>query len=163
MFRKNIRKNIRFLVLDFDGVMTDNKVYISQDGTETVCCSRADGLGIEQLKKRNLKILVISKERNKVVSARCRKLKIRVKQGIDAKLKILTEEAKRLKILPSEICYLGNDVNDIDCVEYAGLGCAVKDSHPSLLKVADYVTKNKGGNGAVKEICDLLLQNAGFK
>lgn len=150
-------KKVKLLVLDFDGVMTNNKVYVDEDGKEMVCCSRADGLGIERLKKSGINIWVISKERNKAVDARCKKLKIRCVQGIDDKLKVLKRILKDTAICPSQVCYLGNDINDIECVKLVGVGCAVRDSHPALLKVASYVTKNEGGDGAVREICDLIL------
>lgn len=155
--RKKDFKKVKLLVLDFDGVMTDNKVYVDEDGKELVCCSRSDGLGIENLKEAGVKIWVLSKERNKAVDARCKKLKIRCIQGIDDKLKTLRKILKDTDISPSQICYLGNDINDIECVKSAGFGCAVKDSHPSLLKVADFVTKNKGGDGAVREVSELIL------
>lgn len=148
---------IKLLVLDFDGVMTDNKVYVDENGKETVCCSRQDGLGIENLKNSGVKILVISKEKNRVVSARCKKLRIKSIQGVEDKSKILKQLLKDLNIPPRQVCYLGNDITDIECVKLAGLGCAVRDSHPALLEVADYITINKGGNGAVREICDLIL------
>lgn len=148
---------IRLLVLDFDGVMTDNKVYVDENGREMVCCSRADGLGIENLKKSGVKVLIISKERNRVVRTRCAKLKVKSIQGIDDKLKTLRQALRGMSILPRQVSYLGNDINDIECVKFAGLGCAVRDSHPGLLKAADYVTEKKGGNGAVREVCDLIL------
>lgn len=151
------KARIKLLVLDFDGVMTDNKVYVDENGKETVCCSRQDGLGIENLKKSGVKILVISKEKNRVVSARCKKLRIKSIQGAKDKSKILKQLLKDLNIPPRQVCYLGNDITDMECVKLAGVGCAVRDSHPSLFKVADYVTINKGGNGAVREICDLIL------
>ena len=150
-------KKIKLLVLDFDGVMTNNKVYIDENGKEMVCCSRADGLGIENLKKQGVKILVLSKERNRVVKARCKKLKVKCVQKVNDKLKTLNQALEEMNILPSQVCYLGNDINDIECVKFVGLGCAVRNSHLTLLRVADYVTKNKGGDGAVREICDLIL------
>lgn len=156
--KKDFRK-VKLLILDFDGVMTDNKVYVNENGEEMVCCSRSDGLGIENLRKSGLSIWVLSKEKNKVVDARCKKLKIRSIQGIDDKLKALKQILKDTDISPSQVCYLGNDINDIECVKLAGFGCAVKDSHPELLKVANYVTKNKGGNGAVREICELISES----
>lgn len=157
--KKDFRK-VKLLVLDFDGVMTDNKVYVNEDGKEMVCCSRGDGLGIENLKKIGIKILVISKEENKVVTARCKKLRVSSVQGIDNKLRTLKQVLKKLNIPPSQVCYLGNDINDVECVKLAGFGCAVRDAHPTLLKVVDYTTKNKGGNGAIREICDLIMKSS---
>lgn len=159
MVKKNFHK-VKLLVLDFDGVMTDNKVYVNEDGKEMVCCSRGDGLGIEALKKFGIKILVISKEENKIVTARCKKLRVSSVQGIDNKLRALKQMMKKLNIPPSQVCYLGNDINDVECVKLAGFGCAVRDAHPEVLKVANFVTKNCGGNGAVREICDLIMKNS---
>jgi YrbI family 3-deoxy-D-manno-octulosonate 8-phosphate phosphatase len=150
-------KKIKLLVLDFDGVMTDNKVYVAKDGKETVCCSRADGMGIECLKKQKIKVMVLSKEKNRVVEARCKKLKLKSIQGIDDKVKILKRILKEEGLSPLRVCYLGNDINDIECGKFVYIGCAVRDSHPSLLRAADYVTKAAGGNGAVREVCDLIL------
>jgi len=149
-------KKVRLLVLDFDGVMTDNKVYVDEDGREMVCCSRGDGLGTDMVRKKGIAVMVISKERNKVVAQRCNKLGLECRQATDDKLKILKETLKRLKIAPSQVCYVGNDINDIECVGFVGLGCAVKDSHPRLLKIAGYITARKGGDGAVREVCDLI-------
>lgn len=154
---KDFRKP-KLLVLDFDGVMTNNKVYVDESGREMVCCSRSDGLGIERLRKAGIKTWVLSKERNKVVRTRCKKLKIRCVQGVDDKLKRLKKMLKDKGISPLQVAYLGNDINDIECVKLAGLGCAVRDSHPDLFKAANYVTKNKGGDGAVREVCELIVR-----
>lgn len=160
--RKNTKRNfkkIKLLVLDFDGVLTDNSVYVNARGKEMVRCSRADGLGIEFVRKNGIKIFVLSREKNKVVSERCRKLKIVCIQGVVDKAKILRRKIKKLSISYSQVCYIGNDINDMKCVELAGIGCAVQDGHPKLQAVADYVTRNKGGEGAVREICDLILES----
>jgi YrbI family 3-deoxy-D-manno-octulosonate 8-phosphate phosphatase len=148
---------IKLLVCDFDGVMTDDRVLVDQDGKEAVFCSRSDGLGIELLKKKGVPVVVISREQNPVVAARCNKLKIECYNGIDKKIDILRKIIGEHKVLPEEVCYVGNDVNDIDCVKACGIGVAVVDAHPDLIKVAGFVTKKKGGLGAVREICDKML------
>jgi len=150
-------KNVKLLICDFDGVMTNDTVIVDQSGKESVICSRCDGLGIEMLKKTGIEILVISKEKNPVVIARCRKLNIKVINGIDDKINILKKEIKNRNIVLDDICYIGNYVNDIDCIKAAGIGVAVADAHPSALDIADYITKKKGGKGAVREICDIIL------
>lgn len=148
----------KFLALDFDGVLTDNKVYIDQNGTETVRCDRGDGLGLELLKKyTNVKITIISKEKNPVVIARANKLKIRCISGTDDKVAVLKKEIKLKKISREQVCFVGNDLNDIECLKLVGLGVAVNNSHPEIISIADYRTKKKGGDGAVREICELLL------
>ncbi len=148
----------KLLVLDFDGVLTDNKVYVNQDGIETVRCDRGDGLGLELLRKyTDVGIVIISKEKNPVVAARAKKLKIKCISGEDNKLAALKKEIKLKKVSPKQVCFIGNDLNDIKCLELIGLGIAVNDSHPEIISIADYKTTKKGGDGAVREVCKLLL------
>ena len=155
---KNNFSKIELLVCDFDGVLTDNKVYSDENGIESVRCDRSDSLGIDYYKKDGREILVISKETNKVVKARCDKLGIRVFYGNDSKLDLFKKEVKKLNLMMDKVCYVGNDINDLDCIKEAGIGVAVNDSYPEVIEVADYVTKRKGGDGAVREICDLITQ-----
>jgi len=153
---KKLQK-IKLLVLDFDGVMTDNRVLISEEGKESVFCNRGDGLGIEILKKKGIEVVVISKESNKVVQARCKKLKIKYLKGVDEKYKLFLKEIKRRNLGLENVCFIGNDINDSECIKNAGIGVAVADSHKSVLKIADYITRKKGGGGAVREVIDLIL------
>jgi len=153
---------IKLLVCDFDGVMTDNKVYTDENGKESVRCDRGDGLGVEYYRKKGGKVLVISKEKNKVVEARCKKLGIRVFYGIDSKLDLFKQEVKKLNLTMQEVCYIGNDINDLECIKEAGIGVVVNDSYPEVKKIANYITKRKGGEGAVREICELLLYVKGI-
>lgn len=154
-------RNIKLLTMDFDGVFTDNRVFISEDGKETVVCDRSDSLGIKELKEKrpDIKLVVISKETNNVVDARCKKLKIPCKKGIDDKLTILKRIISSEGLDVSEVAYMGNDINDLDCIQYAGIGVAVSDSDPRVLAVADYVTTRKGGRGAIREFIDIVLSN----
>lgn len=146
------------LVLDFDGVFTDNRVLVSQDGVESVLCHRGDGLGIERLKQAGILVVVISKEPNPVVSARCHKLGIPYFQNVTDKLAVLKQVAKTHNVDLDKIVYVGNDVNDIACIEAVGVGVAVADAHPMVIAVADIVTEAAGGCGAVRELADLLLR-----
>lgn len=148
----------KLLVLDFDGVLTNNKVYVNQNGIETVRCDRGDGLGLELLRKHtDVETLIISKEKNPVVVARANKLKIKCISGKDDKLTTLKKEIKLRKISQEQVCFVGNDLNDIECLKSISLGVAVNDSHPLLASIANYKTTKKGGDGAVREICELLL------
>ena len=149
---------IKLLISDFDGVMTDNRVLVSEDKKESVFCNRGDGLGIEMLKNKGIDMIVISKEKNKVVQARCKKLKIKCLQGIENKYSLTLGEIKKRGLKPKNICYIGNDTPDIECIKNVGIGVAVNDSHESVLKVADYVTTKKGGEGAIREVIDLILK-----
>jgi YrbI family 3-deoxy-D-manno-octulosonate 8-phosphate phosphatase len=152
-----IAKEIKLLVFDFDGVFTDNRVLVLQDGTEGVFCNRSDGLGIGMVKKAGLIVMVISKERNPVVSARCRKLNIPCLQAIDDKSEALKSTAKKLGIPLRQVAYMGNDINDIECLEIVGLSSCVNDSHSKVLAVSLFKTQANGGCGAVRELCDFIL------
>lgn len=151
-------KQIKLLACDFDGVMTDNTVIADENGKEYVVCNRADGMGIELLKNKGIEVIVISKESNKVVKARCGKLKIPCIQGINDKLPILKKELAKRSLSQEEVCFVGNDINDIECIKYAGIGIAVMDSYPEVKKAANIVTKKKGGEGAVREVADMVLK-----
>lgn len=150
--------DIKLLVLDFDGVMTDGFVYVDQDGRETVRCSRRDGLGIGFLAERGVKAVVISKERNGVVAARCKKLGIERFSGIDDKPTLFKELLAREGIAPERACFVGDDVTDVECIRLAGIGVTVADGVPAAKDAADYVTKRNGGDHAVREVCDLICQ-----
>lgn len=149
------------MVLDFDGVLTDNRVLVSEDGSEAVFCHRGDGMGLEMLRESGIEAVVLSKERNPVVGARCRKLDLDYHQGHDDKLRKLAEICTERSISSRHVAYVGNDVNDLECMQWAGVGVAVADAMPSVLAVADLVTDRQGGFGAVRELCDLLIENRG--
>ncbi|MFC1983972.1 cytidylyltransferase domain-containing protein [Chloroflexota bacterium] len=151
-------KSVKLLVLDFDGVLTDNRVLVSQDGNESVVCHRGDGLGIERLRQAGIPVVVISKEANPVVSARCRKLDIPCFQNATDKLAVLKQVAKAHNAAFDKVVYVGNDINDIACIEAVGVGVAVADAHPMVTAVANIVTQAAGGCGAVREVADLLLR-----
>ncbi len=150
--------SIRLLVLDFDGVLTDNRVIVHQDSSEAVLCDRGDGLGLERLRtETEVVAMVLSKEINPVVAARCRKLRLPCVQGQDDKLPKLRELAAKRSVEPSQIAYMGNDVNDLAVMAWCGVAIAVADAYPEALAAADWVTERPGGRGAVREVCDLLL------
>jgi YrbI family 3-deoxy-D-manno-octulosonate 8-phosphate phosphatase len=155
---REIVKQIKLIVFDFDGVFTDNRVLVLQDGSEGVFCNRADGFGIEAVKKHGIDVLVISKEKNPVVSARCKKLNLPCIQGSDNKSEVLIQEASKLGISLENVAYIGNDINDLECLKIVGLPACVSDSHPEVIKASLYVTKTKGGYGAVREFCDYIVK-----
>lgn len=153
---------IRLLVLDFDGVLTDNRVVVHQDGSEAVRCNRSDGLGIETLLARGVvEVVVLSKETNPVVAARCRKLGLPCCQGYDHKRPKLEELVAERGLTASQIAYVGNDVNDLEAMDWCGVAIAVADAYPEARAAADVVTRRSGGDGAVREVCDLLLTACG--
>ncbi len=152
---------IRLLVLDFDGVLTDNRVIVRQDGSESVSCDRSDGLGIEKLLAGGrIEAVVLSKETNPVVSARCRKLGLPCSHGHDEKLPQLERMATERGLTASQVAYVGNDVNDLEAMDWCGVAVAVADAYPEVRASADFVTLRPGGRGAVREVCDLLLAAA---
>jgi YrbI family 3-deoxy-D-manno-octulosonate 8-phosphate phosphatase len=146
------------VVFDFDGVFTDNRVIVFQDGTEAVLCDRSDGWGISALRKRGVSLLVISTEKNSVVSARCQKLQIPCLQGVDDKLSALREWVRERDIDLRQVIYVGNDVNDLECLAAVGCGVAVQDARPEVLSVAQLVLTARGGHGAIRELADLVLR-----
>lgn len=150
-------KKLKLIGFDFDGIFTDGKVILSEDGIEHVICSRKDGLGINELQRLGLKLIVISKEPNKIVATRSKKLKIEYAHGINDKLSLFKKILKEKKVKPSEAAFMGDDWNDLECMNYAGVAFTVADANPSCKKNADYITKRKGGDHAVREICDLIV------
>ena len=153
-----INQDSALLVLDFDGVLTDNRVYVNQEGEEMVAAHRGDGMGISRVKKAGIEVIILSKERNPVVKARGDKLGVTVYQGIDDKGPKLQEILEGKGLSREQVIYIGNDVNDLPCVDLVGLTVAVADAHPSFREEADLILTSKGGQGAVREFCDLLLQ-----
>jgi N-acylneuraminate cytidylyltransferase len=154
----SVLDQIRLLVLDFDGVLTDNRVLVDENGLESVLCSRSDGLGIAATMESGLAIMVLSKERNPVVAARCRKLNVEFVQGCDDKLAALKEICAVRQIKADEVAYMGNDINDLGCMSWVGLPIAVADAEPEAKQIAVLTTAHAGGQGAVREICDDWLK-----
>ncbi len=151
-------ETVNALILDFDGVFTDNKVLVFQDGREAVVCDRGDGFGIDRLKRLNIPILVLSSEPNPVVKARADKLGIPSIQGIQDKGAALEQWLKEQNIDPSRAVYVGNDLNDLACMHQVGCSIAVADAHPAVIEQATLVLNHSGGDGAIREVSDLILK-----
>jgi YrbI family 3-deoxy-D-manno-octulosonate 8-phosphate phosphatase len=158
---KDKLNRIKLLVLDFDGVMTDNAVLVSEDGKESVTCNRSDGLGIGMLKDAGMAIVVLSAEENPVVAARCKKLKIECTHGHKIKLPVLEKLLEARGVHASEAAYVGNDVNDAACLRHVGLAIVVSDAHDAVKPLAHAITTKHGGKGAVREIVDWFLEAKG--
>jgi YrbI family 3-deoxy-D-manno-octulosonate 8-phosphate phosphatase len=150
---------VELVVLDFDGVLTDNRVWTDADGRELVAANRSDGWGIARLKEAGIEVIVLSTEENPVVAARCRKLNLEVLHGIEEKGDALKRILKQRKIKPEATVYLGNDVNDLACFPIVGCAFVVADAHPKASAEADFVLHKPGGYGAVRELCDLILED----
>lgn len=150
---------VELLILDFDGVLTDNRVWTDAEGREMVSANRSDGWGIARLKETGIPIVVLSTEKNPVVTARCTKLGLEVVQGLDDKASELLKLFDRFNVKQERTVYLGNDANDLHCFPLVGFAVVVRDAHRSVKAEADYVLKASGGYGAVRELCDLILSN----
>ncbi|KAF0109288.1 MAG: N-acylneuraminate cytidylyltransferase [Anaerolineaceae bacterium] len=157
--RRSMPEKVDLLVLDFDGVITDNRVWTDQDGRETVASNRSDSEGLSRLRKAGVEAVVISKEVNPVVAARCQKLKVPFVQGIQDKGPALTRLLEERGVDPAHAVYLGNDTNDLPCFPLVGWAAAVADAQPEVRQAADFVLGKPGGRGAVRELCDMILKN----
>jgi len=154
--RPGAQRPIDALVMDFDGVMTDNRVIVLQDEREAVVCDRSDGLGIGRLRTLGLPMLVLSTEANPVVAARCKKLQLECLQGIDVKEEALARWLSERGYDPARTVYVGNDINDLGCLRLVGCPIAVGDAYEEVKSVARLVLRRPGGQGAVRELADLI-------
>jgi N-acylneuraminate cytidylyltransferase len=152
-------EKIELLVLDFDGVVTDNRVWVSEDGYEMVAANRGDSLIMGKLMRAGTDVIILSSEVNPVVAARARKMKVEAIHGVglEDKASVLKDLLTERQIDPKNVVYIGNDINDLPCFEIVGWAVAVADAQPEALHAADFVTQKTGGHGAVREICDLIL------
>ena len=156
-------KDVHTIVFDFDGVFTDNKVWVDQNGVESVRCDRGDGLGFDLLrafKRVNnwaLNYFILSKEKNPVVSMRAEKLKIDCVQSMSDKADYLTSYLGEYNLSAEGLVYLGNDLNDLAAMQISGFSVAPVDSHPLILHQADLVLPKAGGHGFVREFIEMLI------
>jgi N-acylneuraminate cytidylyltransferase len=154
---KRLPNPIQAIIFDFDGVFTDNRVILSENSVESVVCNRSDGSGIANLKKTGLPMLILSSETNPVVQARAAKLRLPCIYGRQDKWEALQEWLAENRLEAQYVVYVGNDINDLKCMDHVGCAAAVADAQPAVLPHADIILENAGGKGAVREICDLIL------
>ena len=157
LFQTRSPIGVEALVTDFDGVHTDDRVLVDQDGRESVTASRADGAGIAALRAAAVPVLILSKETNPVVTARAAKLGVEVMQGTDDKAAAIGSWAQERGIPLSRIAYVGNDLNDLGAMGMVGWPIAVADARPEVLRAARTILDSRGGYGAVREVADLIL------
>ena len=150
-------RSAKLLVFDFDGVFTDNLVYMGSDGQEWVCCSRSDSLGLAMLKGKPIQLVVLSTETNTVVAKRCEKLRLECLSGCADKWAALQGLMAQRGIEAEAVAYMGNDLNDWTCMEKVGVAIAPADSHPKILQMADVVTPQRGGRGAIRQVAEWIL------
>jgi 3-deoxy-D-manno-octulosonate 8-phosphate phosphatase (KDO 8-P phosphatase) len=149
---------INLSVYDFDGVMTNNKAYVDQHCNEMVQVSRADGLGIAEIRKLGIRQMILSTETNPVVSARAKKLDLFCIQGVDNKALALTDYCKNHQIDLSDVAYVGNDINDLEVMTLVRVTLCPADAHMSIKNISQFILESKGGEGVAREIFDLLTQ-----
>ena len=154
----NKLKKVKALVMDVDGVLTDAGMYYSEKGDELKKFNTRDAQGVELLLKNGFLVAIITREKTKLVERRAKKMKINnVFQGVQNKLSCLRKFASANDLTLDEVSYIGDDINDLDVLKSAGLSITVNDATNKIKKEADYVTKANGGCGAVREVCELLL------
>lgn len=153
---KELLAQIELVAFDFDGVFTNNAVYVNQDGIETVRCTRSDGLGIARIIEKGVKVVIVSTEINPVVSSRAKKLKIDCYQAVKDKAIEILSICKEMNVPAEKTMFVGNDINDIPAFQVVGFPVCVYDSYPEILPYTIYKTAASGGRGAVREICDLI-------
>ena len=150
---------IKAVIFDFDGVFTDNRVIVSTTGEEFVICDRGDGMGTNLLAAAGIKMLILSKEKNTVVTSRGKKLNIEVIQGCDDKLPELIQWLQKNNVDAKQAAYIGNDINDLECLKHVGVAVIPADAHHSVIDTATWILQHNGGRGAIREFADVLLSN----
>lgn len=156
-------KDVHTIVFDFDGVFTDNKVWLDQNGLESVCCDRGDGLGLDLLRafvtanNWTLNYFILSKEKNPVVSVRAKKIQIECVQSMSNKADYLANYLYENELRAEGLIYMGNDLNDLAAMRIAGFSVAPSDAHAIILDQADLVFSHRGGDGFVRAFIELLI------
>ena len=154
-------KRVKAFIVDIDGVMTDGRIVYSSYGEELKFYDVQDGFGITLLNRAGIKTVIITAKKSKIVKHRARDLKVvRVYYGFD-KLIPFNDILKRFNVTPEEVCFMGDDLIDIPVLKRAGFAVTVPNAVDEVKKLAHYITVNKGGRGAVREICDLILKSQG--
>jgi YrbI family 3-deoxy-D-manno-octulosonate 8-phosphate phosphatase len=152
-------RRVRFAVFDFDGVFTDNRVWVNEAGEEALVFSRSDGLGLRRLDEVGVRYLIVSTEPNPIVGARAVKLNADCIQGVDDKLAVVFERTEELGVTLEETAYVGNDVNDADCLRAVGVPVVPADAWPEVRPLAKWVLSRAGGTGCVREFCDAVWES----
>jgi 3-deoxy-D-manno-octulosonate 8-phosphate phosphatase (KDO 8-P phosphatase) len=147
-------ERVRFAFFDFDGVFTDNRVWVDERGDELLAFSRSDGLGLRRLDQVGVQYLIVSMEQSPIVGARAQKLRAGCVQGVDDKLSVVRERSEAAGIALEDVAYVGNDINDAECLQAVGLPVVPADAWPEVQPLARWVLARAGGAGCVREFCD---------
>lgn len=158
----NKARKVRLLVLDVDGVLTDGTLYFHADGSETKAFNNLDSHGIKMLQSSGVEVVIITGRRSPLVSQRAKALGISlVYQGREDKLVALKEVQQKKALQWEQIAYCGDDLPDLAAIRMAGLGVTVPNAPEYMQQHSDYVCMKSGGHGAVRELCDLIMQTQG--
>jgi YrbI family 3-deoxy-D-manno-octulosonate 8-phosphate phosphatase len=149
---------IRAVVFDFDGVFSDNRVWTNDRGEESVACFRGDSAGLRRLDEVGVDYFILTSETNDAVPARARKIRIECVRGIEDKLPVLREELERRGVSLGETAYVGNDINDAECLRAVGVPVVPADAWPEVKPLARWVLSRAGGTGCVREFCDAVWE-----
>ena len=159
---RNLAK-IQLLICDVDGVLSDGAIYLGNQGEEYKSFNTKDGFGIKALLNAGIEVAIITGRDSRIVAERMKSLGVqRVYQGQSDKMISYQALLADLDLTPEQVAYIGDDVVDLPVMLHCGLGVAVADAHPLVRKQANYVTRLKGGRGAVRELCDLVLDARGM-
>jgi N-acylneuraminate cytidylyltransferase len=146
----------KILFTDFDGCLTDDRVWLNQEGEEFIAANRKDGLAVKRLKNLGIQVVIASMETNKVVLARGNKIGVDVLQGLADKAEAIEQYLKQKNLSWNDIWYVGNDINDLGAIERASLSLCPADAVKKIRKSVDVVLKTKGGYGILEEIVTTL-------
>ncbi len=156
----NLLRNIRLFATDVDGVLTDAGMYYSESGDEWKKFNTRDGMGIKLLQRAGLTTAIVTQERTRLVARRAKRLSMpELHQGVMDKLSVIRDMATRHGVSLRQVAYIGDDVNDLEALKAVGLSAAPADGLPQVLQIVDYVCEKRGGEGAVREIAELILQS----
>ena len=151
-------KKIKLILTDVDGVLTDGCMYYSSSGEELKKFHTRDGMAVELLLQKNIKTIIITKEKSKIVTSRAKKIKVfKVYSGIKQKDKILNQICTKFKVTPDETTFIGDDVNDEKIMKLVGLSFAPSDATQTIKNIADIITNTEGGQGVLREVTDKIL------
>jgi len=151
--------NITTVVCDFDGVLTNNNVFISDNGQEYVSCSRSDGIGFKLLQQNNIETFILSTEVSNIVQFRSKKMGVRAFNGVQDKKSFLRNYCAENSLDPRTIAYIGNDLNDLEAMNFVGYKVCPNDAWPEIIDISDLILKSKGGEGVVREFSSYLLNH----
>lgn len=149
--------SLQAIVLDFDGVLTDNSVFVTEDGSEMVKCNRADGMAFKALKELGIKSFILSTETNSVVDVRARKLNIKAISGVEDKASALKDLSKLEEFDLSNTLYIGNDLNDFQAIKLCAYSACPSDSHQLIKDIVTFNLESDGGSGVVRELVERIL------